>query len=116
MTLINGFPTYFKLNPLEEMIYKIDTKHFLSSTQNTKKIVRFHLIKLNEVDMTLDHVIFKKILSEKNDEPFPKVKNSVYNINRNMYLNYIFIKENSLIYNEYIFVSCNDKNYLVNFI
>ena len=109
MTLINGFPTYFKLNPLEEMIYKIDTKHFLSSTQNTKKIVRFHLIKLNEVDMTLDHVIFKKILSEKNDEPFPKVKNSVYNINRNMYLNYIFIKENSLIYNEYVYVSCNDE-------
>ena len=109
MSLINGFPTYFKLNALEEMIYKIDTRPLLSSTQNTKKIVKFHLIKLNEVDMSLDHVIFKKILTEDKNDRFPMIKNSVYNINRNMYLNYIFNEENSLIYNEYAYVTCNDE-------
>ena len=109
MTLINGFPTYFKLTPVSEMIYKIDTRQFLSSTQNTKKIVRFHLIKLNDVDMTLDHMIYKKILSEGNDL-YPKVQNTVHTISRNMYLNYIFVKENSLVYDEYVYVSCNDEN------
>ena len=107
MTLINGFPTYFKLNPLEEMIYKIDTRQFLSSSPNTKKIVRFHLIKYNDVEMGLDHVIFKKILYD--DNTYPTIGNSVYSINRNMYLNYIFIKENSLIYNEYVHVECKDE-------
>ena len=107
MTLINGFPTYFKLNPLEKMIYKIDTRQFLSSSPNTKKIVRFHLIKLNDVEMSLDHAIYKKILYD--DKTNPIISNSVYEINRNMYLNYIFIKENSLIYNEYVYVECKDE-------
>ena len=109
MTLINGFPTYYKLGPLDEMIYKIDTRQFLSSSKNTKKIVRFHLIKLNEVDMTLDHAVFKKIISRGKDDSHPNTQNSVYSINRNMYLNYIFMEENSLIYNEYVYVSCNDE-------
>ena len=108
LPLINGFPTYFKLNPLEEMIYKIDTRQFLSNNKNTKKIVRFHLIKYYDLDMTLEHVIYKKILPKANTIR-PSMKNSVYSINRNMYLSYIFIKENSLIYNEYIYVSCNDE-------
>ena len=108
MSIINGFPTYFKLVPIQEMIYKIDTRQFLSNNKNTKKIVRFHLIKLNDVEMTLKHVIYKKILTNDNSDN-PSVQSSVYSINRNMYLNYIFIKENSLIYNEYVYVSCNDE-------
>ena len=114
MTLINGFPTYFKLNPLDEMIYKIDTRQFLSSSPNTKKIVRFHLIKLNDVEMGLDHAIYKKFLSD--DNTLPMMRNSVYSINRNMYLNYIFIKENSLIYNEYVYVECKDEKLACRFL
>ena len=46
LPLINGFPTYFKLNPLEEMIYKIDTRQFLS---NNKKIMKKLMIKIKKI-------------------------------------------------------------------
>ena len=108
LALINGFPTYFKLNVLEEMIFKIDTRQFLSNNKNTKKIVRFHLIKLNDVDMTLDHLIHKKF-SDDNINSNSLMKGSVYSINRDMYLSYIFVKEKSLIYDEYLYASCNDE-------
>ena len=54
------------------MIYKIDTRQFLSSSQNTKKIVRFHLIKLNDVEMTLEHLVYKKILTKEEKPQNPK--------------------------------------------
>jgi len=108
LPIINGFPTYLKVDKIHSMIYRIDTRQFLYGSNTHKRIVKYHLIKLNQVDLTLSHVRCKKFAIGFNY--CQNIFNTVYEMNMDLYLNYEYINSNSLYYDEYVYVTCNDEN------
>ena len=73
MPLINGFPTYFQLGQVKSMIYKIDIRQLLyGSNKSNKKLIKYHLIKLNQVDIELGHIRCQKFVKTLNQDSCPK--------------------------------------------
>ena len=106
MPLINGFPTYFLIEKVKSMIYKIDISQLLyGNDKSNKKIIKYHLIKLNQVDIELGHIRCQKFALS-----CQQIYNTIFTMNMDLYLNYEYEISNSLYYNEYVFVSCNDEN------
>ena len=117
MALINGFPTYFKINKVKSMIYRIDVRQFLYGINNigtyansNKRIIKYHLIKLNQVEIGLGHIRCRKFSLDLFYGTCQQIHNSVFSMNMDKYLNYEYINSNSLYYDEYVYVSCNDEN------
>jgi len=112
MPLINGFPTYFKIGKGESMIYKVDLRQFQRSDDDkkySKKYVLNHLIKLNQAEIHFHHLQCKKFSNDYNDENVCKnFNNNEYKMQSDLYMNYEYPNYNSLYFNEYLLVSCED--------
>ena len=114
MSLINGFPTYFKLGKVQSMLYKIDLRPFQhidksGGYQEKNKIVKYHLIKLNQVEIKMHHLQCKKFSMEFNRHSCKNIYNKEYIMNLDLYLNYYYLNINSLYYNEYVLIECEDE-------
>ena len=118
MPMINGFPTYLKIDKVNAMIYKIDTRQFLYGINNVgssyaltnKRIVKYHLIKLNQVDIKLGHIRCRKFAMDLNYKTCENIYNTVYNMNMDLFLNYEYDNMNNLYFDEYVYVTCDDEN------
>ena len=118
MPMINGFPTYLKIDKVNGMIYKIDVRQFLYGINNigssyfltNKRIVKYHLVKLNQVDIKLGHIRCRKFAMDLNFRTCETIYNTVYNMNMDLFLNYEYDNKNNLYYDEYVYVTCNDEN------
>ena len=112
LPLINGFPTYFKIGKGESMIYKVDLRQFQQSDDDkkyNKKYVQNHLIKLNQAEIHFHHLQCKKFSNDYNDENVCKnFNNNEYKMQSDLYMNYEYPNYNSLYFNEYLLVSCED--------
>ena len=112
MPLINGFPTYFKISKGERMIYKVDLRQFQRSDDDkkySKKYVLNHLIKLNPAEIHFHHLQCKKFSNNYNDENVCKnFNNNEYKMKSDLYMDYEYPNYNSLYFNEYLLVSCED--------
>ena len=114
MSLINGFPTYFKLGKIQSMIYKVDLRPFQHIDSNEgyrekNKIVKYHLIKLTRTEIKMHHLQCKKFSLEYNRHECKNLYNNGYKMNLDLYLNYYYLNSNSLYYNEYVYVECEDE-------
>ena len=118
MPMINGFPTYLKIDKVNAMIYKIDIRQFLYGINNVgssyaltnKRIVKYHLIKLNQVDIKLGHIRCRKFAMDLNYKTCENIYNTVYNMNMDLFLNYEYDNMNNLYFDEYVYVTCDDEN------
>ena len=114
MPLINGFPTYFKIGKVQSMIYKVDLKPFQHIDKNEgyrekNKIVKYHLIRKNQAEIKMHHIQCKKFSMDYNRHTCTNLYNKVYIMNLDLYINYYYLKKNSLYYNEYVLVECEDE-------
>ena len=114
MSLINGFPTYFKIGKVESMLYKVDLRPFqyvdnIEGNREKNKIVKYHLIKLNQAEIKMHHLQCKKFSLEYNRHTCKNIYNAVYQMNLDLYLNYYYSNKNNLYYNEYVFIECEDE-------
>ena len=114
MSLINGFPTYFKLGKVQSMIYKVDLRPFQHIDNNEgyrekNKIVKYHLIKLTRTEIKMYHLQCKKFSIDYKRHTCKNLYNNGYKMNLDLYLNYYYLKINSLYYNEYVLVECEDE-------
>ena len=109
MPMINGFPTYLKIDKVTGMIYKVDTRQFLYEINNSKRVVKYHLIKLNQVEIKLGHIRCRKF-ADINSRPCEIINNAVSIMNMDLYLNYEYDNKYNLYYDEYAYITCNDEN------
>ena len=112
LPLINGFPTYFKIGKGESMIYKVDLRQFQRNDDDkkySKKYVQNHLIKLNQAEIHFHHLQCKKFSNDYNDENVCKnINNNEFKMQSDLYMDYEYPNYNSLYFNEYLLVSCED--------
>ena len=114
MSLINGFPTYFKVGKVENMLYKVDLRPFQhidndEGYREKNKIVRYHLIRMNQAEVKMYHLQCKKFSIDYTRHTCRNIYNNGYNMNLDLYLNYYYSKKNNLYYNEYVLIECEDE-------
>ena len=115
LSLINGFPTYLKIGKNKAMAYKVDLRQFqhidnkIGYYREKNKIVKYQLISKNQAKINMYHLQCQKFAIDLNQNTCQKLNNNIYKINLDLYINYYYQNQNSLYYNEYVLVECEDE-------